>query len=195
MNDHYEGGCGNWWVWIIVIVIFVILLGVVLYVFSDDTQFDFLVPTNNQTEKVFRDVNRVKFPPETVEASVRLSGEQQVPPVRTSGKGKGSVVISAEDKTVYYDIYAKKLSSDIDLDIGVHFHRGERGVNGPVLKDINIDESDDCKYYRFKGKWTSRDSRQPLTQKDLDDLLSGRIYIGVHTEKHPEGEIRGQINC
>ena len=184
-----------WWVWLIVIVIIIVLIACAFFAFNgDDGQCGLLAPVHHR-RVLAKTGGKVHFPPETVKASVRLSGDQEVPPVKTSGKGKGHVVIDPCDKAVYYDIYAKKLSSDIDLDVGVHFHRGERGVNGPVLKDLNVEESDDCRYYRFKGKWTSRDSKQPLTQRDLDDLLSGRVYVNVHTENYPDGEIRGQVSC
>ena len=190
MDDHSHGKC---LVWILVILIIFILIAIAFYAFNDDGQGNLLAPV--QVRRNVSNNNKVRFPPETVKAYVRLSGDQEVPPVKTSGKGKGHVVVDPLEKTVYYDIYAKKLSSDIDLNIGVHFHRGERGVNGPVLKDLNIEESDDCRYYRFKGKWTPKDTNQPLTQEDLDDLLSGRVYVNVHTEKYSNGEIRGQVSC
>jgi len=193
----YNQGNNCWWVWIVLILIIIILIAFAFCTFNgEDGQGVLLVqPLPRRVAAASASNNAVRFPPEAVKASVRLSGDQEVPPVKTSGKGKGHVVIDPQERAVHYDIYAKKLSSDIDLNIGVHFHRGDRGVNGPVLKSLNIDESDDCRYYRFKGKWTPRDTTQPLTQQDLDDLLSGRVYVNVHTEKHSEGEIRGQVSC
>lgn len=193
MYDQSDNGAGRWWVWFLVIFIIIILIACAFYAFNDDGQGCLLAPAQARNHVLAaRSGNKVRFPPETVRASVRLSGDQEVPPVKTSGKGKGHVVVDPCDKAVYYDIYAKKLSSDV---VGAHFHRGERGVNGPALKDLSIEESDDCRYYRFKGKWTPKDAKQPLTQRDLDDLLSGRVYVNVHTEKYSPGEIRGQVSC
>jgi len=193
----YDQGNSCWWVWIVVILIIIVLLAFAFCAFNENNGQSTLLtqPRPRRVASAAASRSNVRFPPEIVKASVKLSGDQEVPPVKTSGKGKGHVLINPRDRAVYYDIYAKKLSSDIDLDIGVHFHRGERGVNGPVLKNLNIDESDDCRYYRFKGKWTPEDATQPLTQKDLDNLLSGRVYVNVHTEKFPDGEIRGQVSC
>lgn len=179
------------WVWIIVFIIVVILIAAAFYCFSGGNQI-LLAPRRRTAAEV---AAGVQFPPESVYASVRLSGDQEVPPVRTSGKGKGKVVIDSEKEEVHYDIQVKRLSSDIDRDIGVHFHQGERGENGPVLKTLNIEDSDKCKHYRFKGTWSSKDATEPLTQKDLDDLLSGRVYVNIHTLKYPDGEVRGQVSC
>jgi cytochrome c553 len=32
-----------------------------------------------------------------------------------------------------------------------------------------------------------------LTEEQLADLQAGRYYINIHTEQHPDGEIRGQV--
>jgi len=192
MYDHNHGSA---WIWIIVIIIFIILIIVAFaYYYNSQGHGNSLILATKTTKR--RPVTRrekVNFPPESVVASVHLSGDQEVPPVKTCGKGKGSILINSETKEVEYDIYVKKLSSDIDLDIGAHFHRGERGENGPPLKDLNIEKCDGK--YRFIGTWSPKDGNQPLTQKDLDDLLSGRIYVNVHTLKYPDGEVRGQVDC
>ena len=195
MHDHDQHSGGYLWVWVIVIIIIIILIACAAFYFQNgQNDGGLLVPACRRRVVVVKDGDKVRFPPESVEASVRLSGDQEVPPVKTSGRGKGHVIVDSEDELVYYDIYVKKLSSDIDQDIGVHFHVGERGVNGPVVKTLNIEEGE-CTHYRFKGTWTPTDATQPLTQHDLDDLLSGRVYVNVHTVNYPDGEVRGQVSC
>lgn len=192
MHEDNSGYSSYLWVWVIVIIIIIILIFVGFYYFSCGNS----PLLNTRRRRVRSGVEAgVRFPPENVSASVRLSGDQEVPPVKTHGKGKGKVVVDSDSKEVYYDIHVKKLSSDIDKDIGVHFHVGDRGENGPIIKTLNIERSEDCKYYRFSGKWTSSDSTEPLTQQDLDDLLSGKVYVNVHTLNYPDGEIRGQVSC
>ena len=195
MNDH-EHNYGSGLLWIIVIIIIVLIIACCIFYYCNNgfgqCNNALFAKKSRNTRKHAKNA-RVNFPPESVVASVHLSGDQEVPPVKTSGKGKGTVLVNSETKEVEYDIYVKKLSSDIDLDIGVHFHRGERGENGPVLKDLNIEKCGSK--YRFKGVWSPKDATQPLTQKDLDDLLSGRIYVNVHTNKYPDGEVRGQVDC
>jgi hypothetical protein len=135
----------------------------------------------------------VIFPSKCLKGSVRLSGEQEVPPVKTKGKGKGYVIVDSEGEKVYYDIRVKNLSSEIDESIGVHFHLGARGENGPILKDLVVVESSGCKFVHLQGDWTPEDATQPLTQKDLDALLNGDVYVNVHTLNFPDGEVRGQV--
>lgn len=194
MHDHDYHGSGYLWVWVIVIIIIIILIACAVFYFQNGQNGGGLLLPVRRRRVVVKDGDKVHFPPECVEACVRLSGDQEVPPVKTSGRGKGHVIVDSEEELVYYDIYVKKLSSDIDQDIGVHFHVGERGVNGPVVKNLNIEEGD-RKHYRFKGTWRPTDATQPLTQQDLDDLLSGRIYVNVHTLNYPDGEVRGQVSC
>ena len=194
MDDHGSDS-GKYALWVIVIIIIIILIiACCLYFYGGFGQNNgvLFVAGSGRPRRVVK-AKKVTFPPESVVASVHLSGDQEVPPVKTCGKGKGTVLVNSETKEVEYDIYVKKLSSDIDLDVGVHFHRGERGENGPILKALNIEKRDGK--YRFKGVWSPKDASQPLTQKDLDDLLSGRVYANVHTTKYPNGEVRGQVDC
>nr|QBK92232.1 MAG: CHRD chordin domain protein [Pithovirus LCPAC304] len=181
-----------WWVWIIVIVIIIFVIAGAFFFCQDGGGCPLGRVRRKRTATAV--AAGVRFPPENIRASVKLSGDQEVPPVRTGGKGKGKVVVDCEKEQVHYDIHVKKLSSNIDPDIGAHFHVGERGENGPILKELNIEDLDH-KYYRLKGVWSSKDAKQPLTQQDLDDLLSGRVYVNVHTLKYPDGEVRGQVSC
>jgi hypothetical protein len=132
----------------------------------------------------------VRFPIDSFKGAVYLSGDQVVPPVKTKGKGKGYVVIDSDSEVVHYSVHIKKLSSDL---LTAQLQEGERGENGRVLKTLRIVEDEGCKYYKLEGEWSSSDSRQPLTQANLDALLNGRAYINIATEKHPQGEIRGQV--
>ena len=43
------------------------------------------------------------------------------------------------------------------------------------------------------GAWRTTDRNQPLTSELIGDLLSGNIYVNIHTEANPSGEIRGQV--
>ena len=50
----------------------------------------------------------------------------------------------------------------------------------------------------FSGNITKDDLQGPLKDKELTDLVSlmsdGNAYVNVHTDKYPDGAIRGQIS-
>ena len=75
------------------------------------------------------------------------------------------------------------------LDISAaHFHNAPIGANGGVVRDLGADFSGNT----ASGIWTSMDA-QPLTDALLKELLSGNLYVNVHTAANPGGEIRGQV--
>jgi hypothetical protein len=43
------------------------------------------------------------------------------------------------------------------------------------------------------GDWTYLDVGQPLTDEHAANLIAGRMYVNIHSELFPNGEIRGQI--
>ncbi|NEO32790.1 MAG: CHRD domain-containing protein [Symploca sp. SIO3C6] len=88
----------------------------------------------------------------------------------------------------------------------LHFHNAPAGANGPVvfspasLLASGFDDLDDLKFENnndkgstiVSGIWDVNDPR-PLTPGLVDELLSGNLYLNVHTVGIPGGEIRGQI--
>ena len=44
----------------------------------------------------------------------------------------------------------------------------------------------------LSGVWTSTDA-QPLTPALVSDLRAGKIYVNIHSDSFPAGEIRGQV--
>lgn len=121
--------------------------------------------------------------------SSQLSGGQEVPPVATDGSGSGNVTLAANRNSLAYEFRVENLSSPATA---AHFHRGAQGVNGPVVKTLNL-HSLGHNNYRLTGTWTSTDTSEPLTNSLVQDLLNNNIYINVHTTDYPNGEIRSQV--
>lgn len=48
-----------------------------------------------------------------------------------------------------------------------------------------------------EGTISDKDLKGPLSGKSVQELArmiqDGNVYVNVHTEKHPAGEIRGQV--
>ncbi|HKL03697.1 MAG TPA: CHRD domain-containing protein, partial [Cryomorphaceae bacterium] len=66
-----------------------------------------------------------------------------------------------------------------------HFHNGAFGVNGDVL--INL--TDDVEGNQISGFFTGTG----LNLENINKFLSGGIYLNIHTDMNPAGEIRGQV--
>jgi hypothetical protein len=70
-----------------------------------------------------------------------------------------------------------------------HFHLGAVGVRGGVVRDIHSEFVNGT----ASGVWRSTVQTQPLTPALLKALLTGGLYLNVHTMMNPAGEIRGQV--
>ncbi|MFL6336846.1 MAG: CHRD domain-containing protein [Pyrinomonadaceae bacterium] len=109
----------------------------------------------------------------------RLDAAQQVPPGASSATG--AVVLrrnplgSGPDSFV--SLYLNNLSSPVTA---IHIHGpAAAGAEAPVLFTLPAGEFADLQL--------------TMTDEQLGYLFDGRLYIDVHTQNNPGGEIRGQI--
>lgn len=130
---------------------------------------------------------RVPFTPTIFNAP--LTGSQMSPPVTTSAKGEGSVVISENETTI--DIALKSTGlTNVDK---LHLHLGFCGEDGPVLFNLLETQNfaDD-----FAITVTQSDLK-PFANLSFADVVNairgGQTYLKVHTTQNPAGEIRGQL--
>ena len=108
-----------------------------------------------------------------------LDGDQEFPSVDTRGTGIATITLSSDLSTIRYYVIMDSLSGPAT---DAHFHAGIAGSNGGVVIDI----TDDIDGNVISGS-------QPLTMDLLNTMLSGGLYINVHTDENPGGEIRGQV--
>lgn len=106
-----------------------------------------------------------------------LTGAQEVPPVATSASGTGAFTLTGSGGLVY-SITVTGLSGPIT---GAHFHLGAAGTSGPVVQGITFTGT------TASGTWSS------IPDSLINTLLTGRIYVNIHTAANPGGEIRGQV--
>ena len=120
---------------------------------------------------------------------INLTGSEEVPPVQT--EATGVIGISLMPDSVGYSINA----TNIDGVTAGHVHLGKKGENGPVVAtlfkyDSPINEVSE------NGTITADKLEGPMAGKQLSDYLTagaaGMLYINIHTERNPNGEIRGQ---
>ena len=110
--------------------------------------------------------------------SVRLSGDEEVPPVKTTASGTGSVTVS-EDRSVSGKF---KLQNASQITVA-HIHTGAAGQNGPVI--ITLQKVADNEWVVPAGA--------KLTDEQYQRYLAGGLYANFHSAQHKGGEIRGQI--
>ena len=119
--------------------------------------------------------------PDVVESSRMLRRPQassEVPPTESNAKGKAEVTYDDSTKILRWSISYWGLTGSATA---AHFHgpAGE-GENAGVMITISPLPSP------MKGAAI-------LTEDQSKALLSGNLYINVHTAKYPDGEIRGQL--
>lgn len=65
--------------------------------------------------------------------SARLSGENEVPPADSNGRGKVELSLDLKEETLCFDISVESLEPVT----AAHLHEGAAGVNGPIVIDLN----------------------------------------------------------
>jgi hypothetical protein len=111
------------------------------------------------------------------DVKVKLTGAEETPPVTTSAAGHGTIKI-AKDKSVTGTIKTTGIEGT-----AAHIHVGAAGEAGPPI--ITLTKGAD-------GTWTVP-SGSKLTDEQLADFKSGKLYVNVHSDQHKPGEIRAQL--
>lgn len=109
----------------------------------------------------------------------KADGAQEVPAVVTSAYGLGVFTLNQDKGMVSYTFIAQGLSGVIT---GAHLHIGVVGVSGGVELDLTTN---------IVGNIISGSFVPSMTL--LSALVSGNVYVNVHTAANPDGEIRGQL--
>jgi hypothetical protein len=124
-----------------------------------------------------------------------LSGQNEVPAVQTNATGLAEFTPIVND-TIKYRINI----TGIFAPTAAHFHNAKAGENGEVVADLMTasTKNNDVSYgYTIRGNLSDSSLKGPMQGKTLADLVaameSGDIYVNIHTDAHPDGEIRGQI--
>ncbi len=126
-----------------------------------------------------------------------LSPANQVPPVTDAPNAVGTVSISADPSadTICYSVTVSGLTSRA---IELHIHHGTAGQNGPVVVPFVVPPTDPNGTATApfggvtRGCVPNVDAMHPGLVEDIV-ANPGNYYVNLHTEKHPMGEIRGQL--
>jgi hypothetical protein len=107
---------------------------------------------------------------------VTLTGEQEVPPVKSAGAGTGTIIIGT-DRTVSGSVKTTGIAGTV-----AHIHEAAPGKNGPVIVPLTKD-----------GDTYSVAAGTKLTDAQFASFQAGNLYVNVHTAANSGGEIRGQL--
>lgn len=110
-------------------------------------------------------------------ADAKLSGDHEVPPVKTSATGTSTIAVAA-DGAVTGSVKTTGISG-----MAAHIHMASTGKNGPVI--IPLTKGAD-------GVWAVPPGAK-LTSEQLKSFKSGDLYVNVHSEANKDGEIRVQL--
>jgi hypothetical protein len=107
--------------------------------------------------------------------NVMLGSKQEVPENTSNATGNYSLAYDKISNILSYTINYTDITPT-----AMHFHKGEVGVAGGV--EVGIE-----------GPYTSgMKGMATLTEAQEADLMEGRLYLNIHSDAFPAGEIRGQ---
>jgi hypothetical protein len=132
-----------------------------------------------------------------------LSGAQEVPEVVTDTSGSARIRFDRALSEVRFDLRVRRGVGVIQA----HIHCAPAGINGPVVVFLfgPASPSVDVDGRLSRGVATNDDiiPQDPpsaacgVTINNVASLLEalrqGRLYVNVHTDANPAGEVRGQL--
>jgi hypothetical protein len=132
---------------------------------------------------------------ETEGFSAMLSGGDEVPPVDTAVTGVASFTWNGE-QAIKYDLNV----TGMDKVTAAYIYNAPKGQNGDVV--VTLFKADNP-----TGQISGSLANGTITPSNLEGKMQGALfrdfikaleigeaYVNIHTEKNPNGEIRGQIN-
>jgi hypothetical protein len=111
------------------------------------------------------------------DVAVKLTGDQEVPPVTSAATGVGSIGIK-NDHSVSGSIKTTGIEGTV-----AHIHLAEPGKNGPPI--ITLTKTAD-------NTWSVPEGAK-LTDDQYKSFKEGNLYVNIHSAEHKGGEIRTQL--
>lgn len=128
-----------------------------------------------------------------------LSGNNEVPAIKTRTIGLTKARLKEQGQSLALAAIVARIPRNVEITMA-HLHLGQVGENGPVI--VNLLASDEFRgqnrrYRRLRTDITGGDLLGSLQGQPLDALIaeiqSGNVYVNIHTDRNPSGEVRGQL--
>lgn len=127
--------------------------------------------------------------PTMIHFTAHLSGSSEVPPNDGDGKGVGQFKFDLTTKMLSFKIKFKGLTGP---EGAAHFHLpAPPGVNAPPVITIAGAGPPPAAATSLGSPYIGEVG--PLTPAQESALLTGLVYVNIHTAAFPGGEIRGQV--
>jgi hypothetical protein len=110
------------------------------------------------------------------EVNVKLSGDSEVPPVKSAGGGSGKIMVG-DDGSVSGSVTTTGVPG-----MAAHIHMGSAGKNGPVILPLTKE-----------GDTYKVPAGSKLNPDQMKAFKAGDLYVNVHTADNKGGEVRGQL--
>ena len=115
---------------------------------------------------------------EVVPWKAELGGSSEVPATDSAGRGTFEGSYDTENRTLAYTITYSGLTGAVTT---AHFHGpASPGKTAPIMLPIPNAGTSPIR------------STATLSPEQADDLKRG-VYVNLHTDAHPDGEIRGDL--
>jgi hypothetical protein len=132
--------------------------------------------------------------------SATLSGKDEVPPTESNSTGTAKFQVNQNNDNESQVSYWVNITGIKEVN-EAHIHNGTTGENGDIVATLSNGKSatgdDRPPKIGFAGNITKDELQGPLKNKEISDLVSlmsdGNAYVNVHTDKYPDGAIRGQV--
>lgn len=119
-----------------------------------------------------------------VKYKATLNGAQEVPAVASQATGTAELDFDDTAKTLTGVIETTGL--DVTKVNAQHIHKAACGASGSFVKVLTKPGDNGVIVLDTADPWKMSDS-------DVTALVAGELYVNIHTEANPGGEIRGQI--
>ncbi|CAN5518640.1 hypothetical protein BH18THE1_BH18THE1_03560 [soil metagenome] len=137
--------------------------------------------------------NQVKAAEAKQQFKAKLKGENEVPPITTDAEGK--VKLKVKESNIKYKLNITGVT-DVTM---AHIHQGKSSENGKPVVDLLADgnKQETSNGLLINGSIMDSSLIGPMQGKTISELVSSindaNNYVNVHTQAHPDGEIRGQL--
>lgn len=129
-----------------------------------------------------------------------MDGDQEVPPTNSDGHGRAAInLIQNDEDDSWWIKFGVEWGDVRSATTGLHIHAAPKGANGPVLYNLADIAGEPASGFDspVSGMFQlvpQTAAGQTLSVQDQTDLLNGGdLYVNLHTQDVPSGEIRGQI--